>query len=116
MKVHKSCLLLVLLVGLVASVQAQVKTAGSNKASTRVAVSNSNIHSVNIVLRQQMRQIPKDLKAGKITKAQAQAAWENLKNVRRQELEFFKQNGQKEITPEQKTQLEQTLSQNTGSI
>jgi hypothetical protein len=71
-----------------------------------------NAHSFNILLRLQMRRIPKDLKAGKITKAQAQAAWENLRAMRKQELEFFKQNGQKEITADQKNQLTETLQKN----
>jgi hypothetical protein len=47
-----------------------------------------------------------------LTEAQAQAAWENVKNVRREELQFFKQNGQKEITSVQKNQLLQEINQN----
>ncbi len=74
------------------------------------------MHAVNLVIRQQMRQIPKDLKAGKITKAQAQADWENLRNIRKQELEYFKQNGQKEITANQKSQITASLNQNASGI
>jgi hypothetical protein len=77
---------------------------------------SSNIHSVNIILRQQMRQVQKDRKSGKLTEAQAKAAWENLKSIRLQELEYFKQNGQKEVTSEQKSQLTGVLNQNAGSI
>jgi hypothetical protein len=71
---------------------------------------------VNIILRQQMRQVQKDRKSGKLTEAQAKAAWENLKSIRLQELEYFKQNGQKEVTSEQKSQLTGVLNQNAGSI
>ncbi len=84
--------------------------------SNQVSRAGSNIHSVNIVLRQQMRQIQKDRKSGKLTEVQAKAAWENLKSLRRQELEYFKQNGEKEITSEQKSELTSALSQNAGSI
>jgi hypothetical protein len=92
-------------------IQGSLKASGAHSPAL-----NSNVHSVNLVLRQQMRQIPKDLKAGKITKAQAQTAMENLKNIRKQELEFFKQNNQREITPDQKSQLTAILNRNAGSI
>lgn len=75
---------------------------------------NSNLHSLNLRLRRQMRQIQKDLRAGKITKIQAKAAWEKLKTVRRQELDYFRRNGQKEITADQKNQLNTTLDENSG--
>jgi hypothetical protein len=83
--------------------------------STQGIASNSNVHSVNVRLRQQMRQVRKDLKAGKITKDQAKAAWEKFKGIRVQELQFFKQNGQKEITADQKNQLNAILDKNTGN-
>jgi hypothetical protein len=75
---------------------------------------DSNAHSMNLVLRHQMRHISKDFKNGKITKIQAQTAWENLKNIRKQELGFFKQNGKKEITAGQKSQLTAALNQNSS--
>lgn len=37
---------------------------------------------------------------------------ENLRNVRQQEIEFFKQNGQKQITPDQESQLTAMLQRN----
>ncbi len=73
------------------------------------------MHGVNLQLRAQMRQIQKNLKAGKITKAQAQAARENLRNVRKQELEFLRQGNQKDITTDQKSQLQGLLDQNTDA-
>ncbi len=74
------------------------------------------MRSVNAQVRAQMRQIQKDLKTGKITKEQAKAAWENLKAIRQQEKEFFHQNGQKEITADQKNQLNQILQSNESSL
>jgi hypothetical protein len=56
------------------------------------------------------------LKAHKITEEQAKAAFENLKVVRKQQVEYFRQNRKKEITDDQKNQLEQQLKQNGGSI
>ena len=73
---------------------------------------NSNIHSVNVRLKQQMRQVRKDLKAGKLTKDQAKAAFAKFKSIRQQELQFFRQNGKKEITSDQKNQLNAALDQN----
>ena len=67
------------------------------------------MHAVNAKLRLQMRQIHKDVKSGKLAAGQAKAQFEKLKSVRRQELEFFRQNGQKEITADQRNQLEQNL-------
>ena len=76
----------------------------------------SNVHSLNLILRQQMRQVQKDRKSGKLTKAQTEAAWEKMKFIRQQELQYFKQNGEREITANQKNQLTTTLNQNAGSI
>jgi hypothetical protein len=76
----------------------------------------SNMHSFQMEVRMQMRKIQMDLKSGKITSSQSKEAMQNLKNVRVQELDFFKQNGNREITPSQKTQLEQMLRQNEGSL
>lgn len=95
-------------------VSPQASVAG--KVASHGSTLNSNMHAVNLILRQQMRQIPKDLKAGKITKVQAQTAFQNLKNLRKQELEFFKQNGTKEITVDQKSQMISTLKQNAAGI
>ena|ERR1035438_7764801 len=102
---------------------AQTKTATGSQAKVGPAVHGpmgsglsgrgSNIHSVNVILRRQMRQIQKDRKSGKVTDAQAKSTWEKLREVRRAELEYFKQNGRKEITPDQKSQLELLLARTT---
>jgi hypothetical protein len=80
------------------------------------SLQNSNMHAVNVQIRLQKRQIFSEVKSGKLTKAQAQAQLEKLKAVRRQELEFFRQNGQREITSGQKAQLQQMLGQNAAPL
>jgi hypothetical protein len=95
--------------------QAKVKPATHSPAGPHGVRPRSNLHSVNLILRQQMKQIKKDRKSGKLTEDQAKAKWENLKSIRRQELEYFKQNGRKEITDDQKSQLSSALSQTAGS-
>ena len=81
-------------------------------ANTGFSIKNSNMHAVNLKIRAQMRQIQKDLKSGKINREEAKAQWAKLKSVRKQELEYFKQNGQKEISLDQKQRLDQSLGQN----
>jgi hypothetical protein len=76
----------------------------------------SNVHDVNVQLRQQMAQLRKDVKSGKISQDQAKVIFGKLKEVRKQELEYFRLNGQKEVTADQKTQLNQLLSQTAALL
>jgi hypothetical protein len=76
----------------------------------------SNIHAVNVQLRRQMSQLKKDAKSGKVTQDQAKIIFEKLKAVRKQELEYFRLNGQKEVTADQKAQLNQLLAQTASLI
>jgi len=100
-----------------AGAQTQPHFDGSKAGTGRTAhPTHSNIRSVNVQLKQQMRQLQNDEKSGKLTQAQARIVWEKLKNIRRKELEFFRQNGQKELTADQKTQLNQVLIQTAPSI
>jgi hypothetical protein len=72
---------------------------------------SSNLHTINVQIRKQRIQIHKGLKSGQLTKAQAKSQMTQLKNIRLQENQFFHQNGQKEITLDQKNQLQQELNQ-----
>lgn len=101
--------LLILVTGTVYAQNQQGKAGRPVPASS--GVRNSNIHSVNTRLRQQMRQVRQDLRDGKLTKEQVQASWEKFKSIRRQELEFFRQNGRKDITDNQRAQLNASLDQ-----
>ena len=86
---------------------------GASKKAPLAAASSaqgSNMHALNNEIRHRLRQIHKDLKSGKLTPDQAKAQMEKLKMARKQELVFFRQNGQKEITADQKSQLDQMLN------
>lgn len=85
-----------------------------SSSNVNSSVANPNSHSFNLALRKQLRQIQKDRKSGKLSETKAKAAWENLKLVRLKELQYFKQNGQKEITSDQKDELEQEITKTTN--
>lgn len=84
-------------------------------SSPRTPTTHSNQHSVNTRLRAMKRQVTVGLRSGKLTKEQAQKALDNLRTVRRRELEYFRQNGKKEITSEQKDKLNTLLDQTNGT-
>jgi len=88
---------------------------GSTQPNAQVTPRYPNLHSFSVQLWKQMKQVRKDLKAGKLTQEQAQAVFEKLKAVRVQENRYFGENGQKDITADQKGQLEQMLGQAYGS-
>ena len=71
---------------------------------------NSNMHLFNNKVRAGMRRIQEDQKSGKLTRDQAKAQLEKLKSARKRELQFFKKNGQREITADQKNELEKMLN------
>jgi hypothetical protein len=73
-----------------------------------------NAHAVNLEIFKQMKQVRTDLKDGKLSKEQAKAEMVNIKSTRRQELEFFQQNGGKKLTDSQKAQVEQMLAKNSN--
>jgi hypothetical protein len=75
-------------------------------------IKNSHLHQVNLRIQDQKRQIAKDLKAGKLTKEQAKEAFLKLKETRKKELEFTRQNRNKELTGEQKGHLDKMLDGN----
>ena len=75
----------------------------------------TNLHGVNLQIREQMVRIRKDLKRGRLTRDQARVWMARLKDVRRQENRFFLQNGRKEITDDQKNKLNSLLGRASGS-
>ncbi len=74
-----------------------------------------NTHVINLEIFKQMRQVRTDLKSGKLSKEQAKTEMVNIKSIRRQELEYFQQNGGKKLTDSQKNQVEQMLTKNSNS-
>jgi hypothetical protein len=106
--------IMVLPVGL-AFAQNQVgdpKARPTHVSSVKGSIKNSNLHQVNLRIRGQKRQIAKDQKDGKITQEQARAAILKLKETKKKELEFTRQNRNKELTGEQRGHLDKMLDGN----
>jgi hypothetical protein len=91
-----------------------------NAASTPTPVKGSAtpsaIQNVNERMKEQMRQVQKDLKAGKLSKTQASAVKAKILAIRQEELSDMKSNGQKQLTASQKAQLNSELDGTQGSI
>lgn len=73
-------------------------------------------HAINVRLATQWKEIQTDLRNGKIRPQQAFALKTTLKKVRLQEITFFKQNNNHELTTDQQTQLNAILDQNEQAI
>src|SRR5665213_3162575 len=103
-----------LLMGTASLTFAQTKTpvAGhsSSAFSSQNSVSNGPTHTFNVQLRKSINEINKDTKSGKLTKAQALVVRGQVKTIRVQELQFFKDNGNKQLTSAQLAQLNQSLT------
>ena len=112
-------MIIALMFGQVYGQNSQTKTVGKG-GGARPLVSplgtESNLHDLNRQLRQQMRQARLDMKSGKLSREQGKTLWEQFKFIRRQELEFFKQNGRKELTDSQKQQIQAQLEQNKNNL
>jgi hypothetical protein len=111
----------VLLAGSVSLTWAQTKTpvvthVSHGSFSGGNAAINTPTHTFNVQLRKSMDEINKDVKSGKLTKSQAQTVRGKVKAIRIQELQFFRENGIKELTSDQLTQLNQSLSQISSSL
>jgi hypothetical protein len=85
-------------------------------ASTTPIVSSPQVHQINLRLHEQWKLIQAGVKAGKITQIQAATLREDLKSVRQQETAFFKQNGNRSLTTDQQSQLNQALNKNSAAL
>ncbi len=56
------------------------------------------------------------VKSGKFSKEQAQSVRASLRNIRLQEFTFFKQNKSHSLTPDQISQLNQSLDKNSNLL
>ena len=97
------------------TIQGQARTTNQRSFSTASSQS-SNTHAVSLLLRKQMRRVQLDRKSGKLSAAQAQAMKEKLRTIRQKELGFFRQNGKKQITDDQKNQLITQLNGNESAL
>lgn len=71
---------------------------------------------LDLALKKAMLQITKDLKAGKLTKAQATSYRGQVVAIRKQELADITANGKRQLTPGQENQLRKQLSQIESSL
>jgi ATP:corrinoid adenosyltransferase len=114
----------ILLMGAFSFGLAQTKTpvAGSSLPSSSEqvaainAIRNNPIYIFNAKYRKSIYQMNHDIGLGKLTQAQGQSLKEQLRAIRVQELQFFKLNGNRQLTSEQLTQLNQSLAQISASL
>ncbi len=74
------------------------------------------IHEIHWRMRNQMLRIREGVKSGKLTKAQAQALHQQLKQIQEEMQADFKANGKRELTEDQLKQLNQQLNEISKSI
>lgn len=89
-------------------------TSFSYSATTKVGTptpSHPNLHQINITLRSEWQQTELGEKDGKITTTQAAALKADLKSVHQQQMAFFKENGNHDLTSSQLSQLNESLNQ-----
>ncbi|HVZ79172.1 MAG TPA: hypothetical protein VHE12_00065 [bacterium] len=75
-----------------------------------------NVHQFDIRLRIQFRLVQKGLKTGKLTQEQADTLKSSLRSARQQENEMLQQDGHRDLTKDQMTQLNTLLDKNSRSI
>ena len=120
MKQTLSGIAMMVFFGITSFVLAQTKpiTIGNstiNTVSQRNAVSTST-HMFNLQLMDTLNAINKDVKSKKITQPQAQTLRAAVKTIRIQEFQFMKENGNKLLTADQITQLNQQLNSLSSSL
>jgi hypothetical protein len=91
-------------------------TPSMSKAPVVAAKPMSPVHLLSQKAWHQMVQVQRDVKAGKLTKAQAEALKGQVKSARQQELAFLKQNGNHQLTNGQFTQVDGQLDTISKSI
>ncbi len=91
-------------------------TFAATSSSAPVVSQNPNTHQVNLRLKSQMVLIYKGQKAGKFTPEQTKTLKMGLRAIRQKEVGFFKLNGNKELTSDQQSQLNQALNANSTTL
>src|SRR5258708_10201018 len=80
------------------------------QAATPVPTPNPALKNVNGRMMQDIQFIKKDQHSGKITLAQAKADRDQVKTIRKQELDDMKVNGTKTLTAAQEASINQALN------
>lgn len=97
-------------------VQAASQAPVTMKSATDKPKIDSNTLLINARQKNQWKLMQTGLKSQKITKEQAQGIRSNLKNVRLQELKFFKLNTKPMLTQDQLSQLNSLLDKNSSLL
>ena len=84
--------------------------------SSTVKSPNSNVHQINLRLKNQLILIQQGYKKGKFTKDQADSLRAAIRAVRSQEVSFFKQNGNHNLTADQQNQVNASLDRNSATL
>jgi len=118
---RKLIAVMLVLMGMSPVAWAQTKTISTgnialNAMSPQNTSNSSSTHTFNIQLRKAINGIRKDIKSGKLSKSQAVATREKVKAIRIQEMQFFKENGNKQLTADQLTQLNNSLTAITSTL
>lgn len=105
-------LMAILFLGVTGLATAQTGPAKTPRAVTHSNAKNPNAHALHKRVKQQMRQIQVDLKAGKITQAQAKAKRDNLMALHKQIREMRNLNGGRDLSDDQAKQFNASLDKN----
>ncbi len=105
---------------LFASYALSVKAANQPTPGTNLSGNSATPHpllrQVNLAMKQQWQKIMADQKSGKLTLDQSKALREKLKDIHTQEVGFFKNDPNHELTSDQAAQLNQQLQTTAQSI
>lgn len=110
------CLLLLIAVGFGIGFADYSQAATTTSNPVPYKSPNPQAHQINLRLRNQWVLVQKGIKSGKFTKEQGATYRASLKAVREQEVGFFKQNKNHELTTDQVSQLNTTLNQNSSAL
>ena len=107
--------ILFLLIGLLNPIWAQTKTVTPIRQTAQATARGNGIstptHFFNLHLLDTFNVIARNQKSGKLTQGQAQALRIKVKAIRIQEFQFMKSNGNKQLTTDQISQLNQQVNE-----
>ena len=74
------------------------------------------VHKIHTRLRTQWMLLQQGLKSGKLTKDQAVSIRDSFRSIRQQEVSFFRQNKNHDLTADQQSQLNAMLDKNSAIL
>ncbi len=90
----------------------------SGKAGKLIGIPSTrpNLYKIARRISSQWQKITEAMKAGRITQTESGNLREGIKNTRKQQYEFMKQNGRQDLTDDQLLQLEKMLDENGKAV